>query len=472
VKPFQALLVAEALLTLATTPFIKEPLLQASCVIVGFVSLYSAAYLKHRLWLYGMGYLAFLGVVALFTLSTHPIGRFAGWEGASVIAWALIAYGRGSTARSLEAAFIGFTVNRFGDAFWIASLLAPDWKWGFVIGGWVKAALFPLSFWLIQAMYAPIPVSALLHSALLVALGVYGPIQNPHWLAGLPLEGIQTAAELVAIASAIGALLSRIPKAALAWTTSAHLALVAALWHTPALAQKALLSHAYLKASLFLLLGLAQKSLHWSLPLKLAWIFATLLLTATSSAATPIGLTAEILTAFALGRLVRAYPTASQLSPSGLLLIPLSLIAMGLTELLRGDLAWHVKTLLPALSVLLGLFAPWPKKTYRIDKIFLKIFTNMEQVWNFFALQAQKGESALLYAYDRLFTGGLRLMRRLAIGESQLTDKLWRPFLGRLRQALAALILPASIRETTYQAALQWAFFWTLLVLAIWRYFF
>ncbi len=465
-------LIAEALITLAITPFMPEPLLKVSCVIVGAVSLYSVAYLKHRLWLYGAGYGAFLGVVALFTLSAHPMVRFAGWEGASVIAWVLIAYGRGHTVRSLEAAFTGFAVNRLGDAFWLASLLDPDWKWGFVVGGWVKAALFPLSFWLIQAMYAPIPVSALLHSALLVALGVYGPIQNPQWLEGLPEEGLRMAAELAGLASAVGALLSRVPKAALAWTTSAHLALVASLWPNPPLAQKALITHAYLKASLFLLLGLAQKSLSWNYPLKLAWISATLLLAASSSLARPLGLAAEVLTAFTLGRLCKAYPTTSRPTYFWPFLIPLGLIGLGLGEILQGGFSWHSGGILPVLGTILGLLAPWPKKNYRLDSVFLKLFAFLERSWNGFALRVCRSEDILLRAYDKLFRGGLTLMRRLAKGETLLIDGVWRPLLGRLRYILAAGVFPLPTREKNYQAVLQWAFFWTLFIFMLWRYFF
>ncbi len=465
-------LIAEALLALAIAPFVREPLLRVSCVIVGAVSLYSVAYLKQRLWLYGAGYGAFLGVVALFTLSAHPMVRFAGWEGASVIAWILIAYGRGRTARSLEVAFTGFTVNRLGDAFWLASLLDPGWKWGFVVGGWVKAALFPLSFWLIQAMYAPIPVSALLHSALLVALGVYGPIQNPQWLDGLPGEGLRTTAELVALASAMGALLSRVPKAALAWTTSAHLALVASFWQNPPLAQKALILHAYLKASLFLMLGLVQKSLSWNYPLKLAWFSAILLLAAGSSSAGPLGLAAEVITAFALGRICKAYPTTSRLSYFWAFLIPVGLIGMGLVEILQGGFSWHLEGILPVLGAALGFLAPWPKKTYRLDSAFLNFFAFLERGWNGLALQARRSEELLLRAYDKLFKGGLVLMRRLAKGESLLIDGVWRPLLGRLRYVLAASVFPFSTQEKTYPTALQWAFLWTLFMFVLWRYFF
>jgi hypothetical protein len=472
VKLSRAILLAEALLTFGIGPFVEEPLLQAACFIVGSVSAYSAFYFERGLGLYAGGYALILGAVALFTLSGHPIVRFAGWEGVSAVAWVLIAYGRGATHRSLEAAFIGLTINRLGDAFWVASLLSPGWNWGFILGGWVKAALFPLSFWLVQVMYAPIPVSALLHSALLVALGIYGPIQNPGWLEGLPLGNIRWAAEAAALASAIGALLSRVPKSALAWTTSAHLALSAAEWSNPPLAQHTLLVHAYLKAALFLLLGLAQKSLRWSPSLRAAWLIAIGFLTLSSTSATPLSLAAETITAFTLARFWRAYPYDVKAKSLGLLPFPLILMGLGIFQLGQKDFAWQWESLLPLVGISAGLITPWPKRRYRIDALILEFFAQLEQAWSLLARRAQKAEAGLLILYDKLFMSGLRGMRRLAWGESQLIEGVWRPALGRLRHLLALWVYPPPPWGRTYQGALQWAFLVTLLIFVIWRYFF
>ena len=465
----QLILLGEGLAAISLSPFAPDPLLQAACLIVGVVSAYSAFYLKRRLGFFAAGYALSLGAVGLFTLSKHPIARFAGWEGVSVIAWALVAYGRGGTPRSFEAALVGFAVNRLGDAFWVASLLSPEWTWGFILGGWVKAALFPLTFWLVQVMYAPIPVSALLHSALLVALGVYGPIQEPAWLHALPLKHIQLAAEVAALVAAMGAFLSRVPKSALAWTTSAHLALAAALWAEPPLAQKALLTHAYLKASLFLLLGLVQKSLAWTAPLRLIWLLTVVLLSFAATPLSPLSLVAEGLTAFTLVRFWRAYPMAGK-TPWPVV-FPILLTMVGAIYLWRQGLSWHSESLLPLLGAAAGLALPWPRRAYRLDKALIRLFHHLERGWQSLAYQTSRAENALLQAYDRLFTGLLVLMRGTGRVEVQLIDRVWRPLLRRLRTGLEAWVHPAAAWGRTYQPALQWAFVITLLIFAVWRYF-
>jgi NADH:ubiquinone oxidoreductase subunit 5 (subunit L)/multisubunit Na+/H+ antiporter MnhA subunit len=102
VRVGQLILLGEGVAAISLSPFAPDPLLQAACLIVGVVSAYSAFYLKRRLGFFAAGYALSLGAVGLFTLSKHPIARFAGWEGVSVIAWALVAYGRGGTPRSLK----------------------------------------------------------------------------------------------------------------------------------------------------------------------------------------------------------------------------------------------------------------------------------------------------------------------------------------------------------------------------------
>ncbi|MCB1216700.1 hypothetical protein KDL44_04870 [bacterium] len=143
-----------------------------------------------------------------------------------------------------------------------------------------KAAQLPLSFWLADAMVAPAPVSALLHSATLVAAG---PLLASRILPGCSLlpgsEGFGTAnlyttplaaavllGGLTLLVGAISASCQRQPKKLLAWSTVSQLGLC--LLGSGVLAMEAarfqLLGHALFKAALFLGVGIIAARWHES----------------------------------------------------------------------------------------------------------------------------------------------------------------------------------------------------------------
>jgi len=143
-----------------------------------------------------------------------------------------------------------------GHAFlpWIVVLLAA--------GCFAKSAQWPLHFWLPNAMAAPTPVSAYLHSATMVKLGVYllarlNPVfQNEELWQGL-LTG---AGAMTMVTGALLALRERDLKRKLAWSTVVALGtLVTLIGLADPLAATAamafLLVHALYKACLFLVAG-------------------------------------------------------------------------------------------------------------------------------------------------------------------------------------------------------------------------
>jgi len=130
-----------------------------------------------------------------------------------------------------------------------------------VIGAAAKSAQLPLHIWLPNAMEAPTPVSAFLHSATMVKAGVYllarfrPVLLSTEWMAVLVPLGLttMTVAGILAVASTD-------IKELLAYSTASHLGLiVAALGFVSGIGAEAagfhVLNHALFKASLFLVAG-------------------------------------------------------------------------------------------------------------------------------------------------------------------------------------------------------------------------
>ena len=131
-----------------------------------------------------------------------------------------------------------------------------------LIGAFTKSAQFPFHFWLPNAMEAPTPISAYLHSATMVQVGIYllarfHPIlsDNPYWFISLTIIG--------AVTMMVGILLAFKQvdmKLILAYTTVAALGSLTFLLgsHNDIVIKAAvgfLISHALYKATLFMVIG-------------------------------------------------------------------------------------------------------------------------------------------------------------------------------------------------------------------------
>lgn len=128
----------------------------------------------------------------------------------------------------------------------------------FLIGAAVKSAQFPFHIWLQDAMEAKLPVSALLHSATMVAAGVYLVTRLlPMFMLEKPLLIMICVIGLVsAILCSIYACVETHPKKVLAYSTSANLGLM--FLALGVLNIKAalvfLIAHAFIKSMLFICL--------------------------------------------------------------------------------------------------------------------------------------------------------------------------------------------------------------------------
>ncbi len=253
------------------------------------VFVYAGGYLKGdpglpRLYLLlGAFMLAMIGCVTADNL----ILLFLCWEATSLLSFLLVGYHH-ERAESRKSAQQALFVTGGGGLLLLAGFLllgsalgsytiseilprlaqrAPDplllSALGLILAGaFTKSAQFPFHFWLPNAMAAPTPVSAYLHSATMVKLGVFLLARlDPgfgHWAVWIFL--LQAVGAFTAAWAMVLAIRERDLKRILAWSTVATLGTLTALVGLPgegaAIATGALLlAHALYKAPLFFVAG-------------------------------------------------------------------------------------------------------------------------------------------------------------------------------------------------------------------------
>jgi multicomponent K+:H+ antiporter subunit A len=138
-----------------------------------------------------------------------------------------------------------------------------------LVGAFTKSAQFPFHFWLPDAMAAPTPVSAYLHSATMVKAGVFLMMRLYPVLAGTGwFEAVVTTVGLITVLfAAFIAIFKHDLKGLLAYSTVSHLGLITFLvgLGSPLAAVAAVfhvLNHATFKASLFMIAGIVDHETH------------------------------------------------------------------------------------------------------------------------------------------------------------------------------------------------------------------
>ncbi|WP_026820088.1 proton-conducting transporter membrane subunit [Arthrobacter castelli] len=212
------------------------------------------------------------------TAASLPALLFA-WEVMGATSYALIGFWWRDSAR-VSAGLTAFLTTRTADlglyvaagaalaggaGMGLADLPAAADPWrhvataGIVVAALGKAAQLPFSFWLSAAMKGPSPVSALLHSAAMVAMGAYLLLRVEPLLASTGWAGPATAwiGVLTAVLMGVVALGQRELKQLLAASTIAQLGFVvlAAGVGTVSGGATHLVAHAFVKALLFLTAG-------------------------------------------------------------------------------------------------------------------------------------------------------------------------------------------------------------------------
>jgi len=259
-------------------------------IVGGLIAVYSLGYLasyhghhreyRDRRRFYQFVQFAFLAAMfgVLFSNSLALLHAF--WEATTLFSYLLIGYDERPASR--RSAFLALTLNMLGGLAFSGALLALaargtplrlDALAGagksvvllpaalLAFAGMAKSAQLPFSPWLLGAMAAPTPASALLHASTMVKAGAYLVIRLAPVLART-LVGVMVAlvGGLTFLLASLAAVSQADAKRVLAWSTVANLGLIVlcggvgtyeAIWAAILLA----LFHAITKALLFLCVG-------------------------------------------------------------------------------------------------------------------------------------------------------------------------------------------------------------------------
>ena len=232
--------------------------------------------------------LLFMGSMLGVVLAGNLLLLVVSWELTSISSFLLIGYwthrgdarqgaqlalavtGAGGLALLGGVLLIGRVVGSYdldvvlasGDAL-RASALYPAILMLVLAGIFTKSAQFPFHFWLPQAMAAPTPVSAYLHSATMVKCGVFLLARLHPALAGTELffTVVTTVGAITLLVGAWYAIFQHDLKGLLAYSTISHLGLITLLFglSTPMAVVAGLfhiINHATFKASLFMAAGI------------------------------------------------------------------------------------------------------------------------------------------------------------------------------------------------------------------------
>lgn len=231
--------------------------------------------------------LAFTGSMLLLVMAGNLLTLFIAWEMTSIISFLLIGF-KGTDAEARRGASQALVITGGGGLALLVGLLlvgtaASSMEFAAIltnsdilrqspfytvisflvlVGCFSKSAQFPLHFWLPEAMSAPTPASAFLHSATMVKAGIYlllrfYPVLGDTDLWVTALSGVGLTTMLV---GALLALRQRDLKGMLAFSTISQLgALVALIGQPDSAGLKAamigILAHALYKCALFLVAG-------------------------------------------------------------------------------------------------------------------------------------------------------------------------------------------------------------------------
>jgi len=237
---------------------------------------------------------AFMSAMVGVALSDNVLLLFVFWELTSITSYLLIGFHH-EELKSRRNALQALLVTGFGGVAMLVGLLlmvevTGTWRISemvtaapsllasplypailvlVLLGAFTKSAQFPFHFWLPNAMAAPTPVSAFLHSATMVKAGVFLLARMDPLLGGTPAwQGALLAAGLITfILGGVAGYCQTDLKRVLAYTTCSILGALTALLALPGETARAafvllLVAHAFYKAALFMVVGTIDHSVH------------------------------------------------------------------------------------------------------------------------------------------------------------------------------------------------------------------
>lgn len=257
--------------------------------------------------------LAFMGAMQGLVVSGNLIMLAVFWELTSIFSFLLIGYWHHSQA-ARDGARMALTVTGTGGLCLLLGMVLMGQMAGsydldvvlaagdiirahplytptlllILVGALTKSAQFPFHFWLPNAMAAPTPVSAYLHSATMVKAGVFlltrfWPVLSgtPEWFTLVGIAGLSTL-----LLGAYFAIFQQDLKGLLAYSTISHLGLITALlsFGSPLAAVAAIfhmMNHATFKASLFMAAGIIDHEAGTRDMRRLSGLFSAMPITAT-----------------------------------------------------------------------------------------------------------------------------------------------------------------------------------------------
>jgi proton-translocating NADH-quinone oxidoreductase chain N len=264
-----------------------------SCLVSAIVVLYSIGYIRHysNQNEYYLMVVLFLGAMMGLVFSANLLVLYVFWEITSIASWRLIGFFREKA--HVQRADKAFLVTAFGAVAMLLGFVSIYVQTGSVdltvirdslggnslsnqavvlilLGILSKSATLPFHTWLPDAGVAPSPVTALLHAAVLVKIGVY--VFARLFLVALPLSaGWHTAVLVIAAASALvsaaAALVDTDLKRIIAYSTVSQIAFIflgLASGSTIGVAggMMYILMHGLAKGGLFLCAGVVEQNTH------------------------------------------------------------------------------------------------------------------------------------------------------------------------------------------------------------------